>query len=83
MAIYTLVLVINGLPEVYRNERIDNIINETRVAYIEDPFMLCYIKDSKGWRKGEWFHSQRRYFWDSVANNSVPDIILLAEMVAP
>lgn len=83
MDFYTLVVVINGVPEFYKNERIDNIINETCAAHKEDPFMLCYIKDRRGWRKGEWDHGLARYYWVPVANNSVPDIILLTEMVSP
>jgi hypothetical protein len=76
--------IVNTVPCVTTRLLSSEILQVCEGARKDDPFCVVYLQDDFGsWYKGEYCYSNQRYKFNDVGLASVPDVILMMQMVAP
>lgn len=76
--------IVNNVPCVTTRMSQGAILQVCEGARKNDPFCVVYLQDDRHcWYKGEYCYSNQRYKFNAVGLASVPDVILMMQLVAP
>lgn len=79
-----LFLIVNNVPEVSTRVSFNAVLQVCDGAHKNDPFCMVYLQDdTRRWYKGEYCYANQRYKFSDVGLASVPDVILMMQLVAP
>jgi hypothetical protein len=80
----TLFLIVNNVPEVSNRDSFSAFMQVCEGVRKNDPFCVVYLQDdARRWYKGEYCYANQRYKFSNVGLSSVPDVILMMQLVAP
>lgn len=76
--------IVNNVPCVSTRLPSSAILQVCDGAHKNDPFCVVYLQDDRHcWYKGEYCYANQRYKFSDVGLASVPDIILMMQLVKP